>query len=121
MIEWIRESESLPPIAERVLLAHPRQSGEVWDVETVRLLIRHEDVQPRPIEAGKSWPTDYYWARGDRQDGSVLITGNGWWARLDHIPLPPGAEHAYGPAALGGGHYVRQLGDVFIPQQKGPN
>jgi hypothetical protein len=115
MLEWISEAEALPPIAEKVLLAHPRQSGEVWDIETARLLARHEDVRPLPIQPGGQWPTDFYWSRCEH-GSTILVTGNGWWARLDRIVLPPGAEQAYGPAGLGGGHYVRQIGAVFIPQ-----
>jgi hypothetical protein len=112
MISWISESEDLPAIGQRVLLATPRQSGEFWDIETAQLLARHEDVRPVPIRPGDRWPTDYYWGRHGRD--TSLITGNGWWARLDKIPLPPGAAHQI----IRGYHCVVQLGEIFVPQRR---
>src|SRR5262245_54211539 len=94
MIRWISEGQRLPPIGLSVFVAHPRQSGEFWDIKVQCLLCRHEDVIPKPIKAGSRWPTDYYW-RGIRagRDDVHLVTGNSYWALMNEIPLPPGAMH----------------------------
>lgn len=110
-LHWISEENALPRIGQMVLLATPRQARELWDIETATLQARHEDVVARPVKRGSLWPTDYYWGYQGR-GGNSLITGNGWWARLDAIPLPPRAEHA----SHNGYTFVRQIGDVFVQQ-----
>lgn len=112
MLTWISETERLPPVAQKVLLAVPRQCGEFWDLNVAQILIRHEGVMPKPIAKGDRWPVDYYWSR-DKRD-TILITGNAWWALTDKIPLPPGAEHM----TERGFHYVAQPSPVFISQSK---
>lgn len=113
MLKWISEEQALPRIGQTVLLVTPRQRGEFWDIETVTLLARHEDVVARPVKRGSRWATDYYWSRGQSVHDHRLVTGNGWWAYLTTIPLPPGAVHASG----NGYDFVRQVGDVFIRQE----
>ena len=115
MLEWISEGEALPKIGQKILLVHPCQSNEFWKIESAWLMARHEDVVPRPIKAGERWPTDYAWQRGEGGFGSplcLLVTGNGWWASLEGIPLPPGAAHRM----INGYHCVEQTHEVFIPQ-----
>ncbi|MCW5711326.1 hypothetical protein [Shinella sp.] len=116
MLQWISEGEALPRIGQSVLLATPRQTGEFWDLRVARLLVRHEGVFPVPVVAGGDWPTDYYWDRSTSgaRDTS-LVTGNGWWASLKNIPLPPGAAHSGDER---GYNYVRQVGEVFVPKRK---
>lgn len=111
-IEWKSEAEALPDIAETVLLATPRQFGDVWDIRTAKLLISHEGVLPLPVMAGKKWPTNYWWGVGHGNGEPVLVTGNSWWAKLDKIPLPPGAAHATGQM---GDTYIAQPVSVWIP------
>lgn len=95
MLKWISEADELPPIAQRVLLMHPRQSGEFWDLCAAQLLAQYEGVVPRPVPKGSPWPSTYYWAtgRGSHDSTSYLVTGNSWWASFKDLPLPPGAEH----------------------------
>lgn len=112
MIAWISEREALPPVAQQVLLATPRQTSEFWDLAVARLLVRHEGVVPLPVEPGARWPTDYYWQRGQFGRDHSLVTGNGWWALLDQIPLPPGAAHRN----INGFHCLIQTAACFIPQ-----
>jgi len=117
LLRWINEGDELPLIGERVLIAHPRQGGDIWDITTARILARHEDVIALPVKAGDEWPTDYAWSRGSGGFGSIdilLITGNTHWARLDTIALPVGAEHRTGPR---GETYAAQVGDVWIPMR----
>jgi hypothetical protein len=114
-MKWISESEALPPIAQTVLLAHPRQAGEFWDITTARLLVRYEGVVPRPVPKGSRWPAEYWWEAnrgGSAQSYPFLVSGNSWWALLDDIPLPPGAEHR----TESGQHYIVQPELVFVPQ-----
>jgi hypothetical protein len=56
------------------------------------VLVRYEGVVPLPVRKGTRWPVDYFWSDG-RTNSNVLITGNAYWASLDGINLPPGAEH----------------------------
>lgn len=112
MLEWISEADALPPIALPVLFMHPRQSAEFWSVCVAQLLVRHEGVVPQPVKPGSRWPVDFFWSRSISRHDPVLVTGNGWWSPLSHIPLPPGAQHV----GHGAGSYIRQIGDVFIPQ-----
>ena len=109
-MKWISEADELPPIAQSVFYAHPRMSGDFWDISVARILVQYEGVAPRPVKAGHRWPTAYWWSDGS----TTLITGNGWWAKMDDIPLPPGAEHRHAR----GQHYVAQPVPVFIPQSK---
>lgn len=111
---WISESDHLPRVGQMVLFMHPRQAGEFWDIEVKCLLARHEDVMTRAVAAGGQWPTDFHWGNPRSREGTVLVTGNGWWAYMDAIPLPPGAEHR----ADRGWKNVYQTGDVFIPQSR---
>lgn len=118
MLTWISEGERLPMIAQTVLLAKPRQFGEFWDICTARILVRHEGVIPVPVRAGTDWPTDYWWSPAHGRaviDSPTLVTGNSWWAAMDDLPLPPGAEHRRGPL---GGHYFAQPVDVWIGKTK---
>lgn len=93
VLDWISEGEALPIIGQTVIVAHPRQVGEFWDVKIQCILARHEGVLVRPVKAGERWPTDYYWGDIRNQAGTNIITGNSWWAYLDGINLPLGAEH----------------------------
>jgi hypothetical protein len=112
MIKWTSEADELPKVAQKVLLATPRQDGEFWDLQVAQILIRHEGVVPQPVTKGGRWATDYYW--GYDKDGMKLVTGNAWWAPLDTIPLPPGAEHKFER----GYHYVSQPAPIFVAQRK---
>jgi hypothetical protein len=112
-MKWISEAERLPPIAQTVLLAHPRQFGEFWDITTAKLLVHYEGVVPAPVAKGSKWPTTYYWEAnhgGSAQSHPYLVSGNSWWALLDDIPLPPGAEHK----TERGYHYIAQPEPVFV-------
>lgn len=114
-MKWISEADDLPRIAQLVLLAHPRQFSDFWDITTAQLLVRHEGVIPRPVPKGTRWPTEYWWETnrgGSAQSHPFLVSGNSWWALLDDIPLPPGAEHR----TERGYHYVAQPSLVFVPQ-----
>lgn len=92
MLEWISEEERLPIIAQRVLLLSPRQGGEWWDPRIAMILVRHEGVVPHPVRKGEVWPVDFFWNYGGQQQ-TALVTGNAFWASLENINLPPGAEH----------------------------
>lgn len=114
-MKWISEAEQLPPIAQNVLLAVPRQFVEFWDLTTAKLLVQYEGVTPLPISKGQKWPTTYWWERnhgGSIKRHPCLITGNAWWTLLDAIPLPPGAEHR----TERGHHYIAQPSPVFVMQ-----
>jgi hypothetical protein len=115
-MNWVSEAEELPPIAQPILLAAPRQGGEFWDLTTAQLLVQYEGVVPRPVPKGTRWPTTYYWERnlrgGSANSHPILVTGNAWWALLDEIPLPPGAEHR----SERGRHYVVQPQPIFVGQ-----
>lgn len=113
MIKWISEETALPRVAQHVLLATPRQMGEFWDLAVAKLLIQHEDVQPVPVRVGERWPTTFYWSRSQLVRDTCLITGNGWWAAMNGIPLPPGAVHHNSQ----GYDLIQQIGDVFISQR----
>lgn len=106
-MKWISEAEQLPPVAQKVLLAVPRQGGEFWDLKVAQLLIQNEDVTPRPVPPGSRWPTEWYWNSGR---DTTLVTGNSWWALMDDIPLPPGAQHM----TERGFHYIAQPEPVFV-------
>lgn len=112
-MKWISEADQLPPIAQPVLLAHPRQTGEFWDLRVAQLLVHHEGVVPRPIKKGERWATDYFWDASRDGRYTTLVTGNSWWALLDDIPLPPGAEHR----TERGYHYIAQPTPVFVGQK----
>lgn len=114
ILTWISESIALPRIAQDVFLATPRQNGEFWDISIARLLARHEGVHPVPVAAGAEWPTDYYWNRSNNGRDVCLVTGNGWWASMTDIPLPPKAVHK----ATMGFDFIHQVGDVFVPQRR---
>jgi hypothetical protein len=109
-MKWISEAEQLPKIAQEVLLAVPRQGGEFWDLKVAQLLVRHEDVAPHPVKTGSRWPVDWWWSWNRDGGASVLVTGNSWWALLDDIPLPPGAEHKTDR----GFHYIAQPKRVWV-------
>jgi hypothetical protein len=112
-VKWISESEALPPIAQTVLLAHPRQSGEFWDITTAKLLVDYDGVVPLPIAKGSRWPTAYHWETnhgGSVKSHPYLVTGNSWWTLLDDIPLPPGAEHKIDRSY----HYIAQPKPVWV-------
>jgi hypothetical protein len=118
-VKWIREDQALPRIAQPILLAHPRQSGDFWDILTAKLLVRHEDVCPIPKPQG-DWPTEWWWETnrgGSAQSSPILVTGNSWWTHLDDIPpnLPPGAQHVHDAH---GYRYVIQT-EAFWVQKKG--
>lgn len=114
-MKWISEAEALPKIGQTVLFMAPRQFDTCWDISTARLLVRHEDVHPVPVKPGTRWPVEYSWCRGSGPRSDVcLVTGNGWWAALDDIPLPPGAEHVLDHP---GGHYIAQPTPCFIAQK----
>lgn len=112
MLKWISEAEALPPIGQPVLFIDPRQAGEHWDANVACILVDHEAVFPRPVKPGDQWPTQYRWARTYGGDLISLVTGNGWWAWMDEIPLPPGAEHR----KERGQHWIAQPTSVFINQ-----
>lgn len=115
-ITWISEGERLPPIGQPVFLMAPRQSGELWDVSVAMLLVHYEGVNPQPVQAGSRWPTEYHWSRDRSGHDVLLVTGNGWWASMDEIPLPPLAAHRNER----GGHYIAQTGRAFIDQKASP-
>lgn len=104
-LKWISESVGLPRIAQSVLLASPRQSGEFWDLRVASLLVRHEDVVPKPVKAGDPWARYYYWKVDHFGEHNVFLTGNNWWALMNCINLPPGAEHDFD----GMYHYIRAI------------
>ena len=117
MLTWISESERLPMVAQTVLLAMPRQHEEFWDICTARILVRHEAVMPLPVRAGTDWPTDYWWAPSHGRavlDRPTFVSGNNWWAAMDALPLPPGAEHRHGMR----GHYIVQPVNIWIGKAK---
>jgi len=114
LLTWVSEATALPRVGQAVLLATPRQSGEFWDVSAARLLAAYEGVVPRPVAAGSRWPTDYYWGRSNIGRDTCLITGNGWWASMTALPLPPGAAHG----SECGYDYIRQVGECFLPIRK---
>lgn len=117
-MKWISEAEALPKIAQLVLLAHPRQQGEFWDITTAKMLVQYEGVVPVPVAKGSRWPTTYYWESnhgGSFQSHPYLITGNSWWSLLDDISLPPGAEHLMERGYC----YVAQPVSVFVAQESG--
>lgn len=110
MLEWINEGERLPPVGQKVFLAVPSQGADYWTLHVAQLLIRHEDVKPRPISAGGEWPTEYFWGVSRQPGDAVLVTGNGWWASFRDIPLPPLAEHAIDREF----NYVRQTKYAWV-------
>jgi hypothetical protein len=116
MINWISEESALPHVGEVVLRCHPRQFEEFWNMDVAQLLIRHEGVIPIPVPRGSKWPIDYYWCRRGETRSTSLVTGNGWWARFEGLPLPPMAEHRRGRR---GEHYIAQTGEAFIPRAMG--
>lgn len=112
-LEWISEGDNLPIIGNDVLVALPRPLGEFWDVRVGMLLARHEDVVPRPVRPGSQWSVDFYWDFGRAgRDIISLVTGNGWWASLAGLSLPPNARHEN----IRGYDCIVQVGDVFVPQ-----
>ena len=111
-IKWISEADELPHVGETVLLCAPRQHTEFWDIRTACILIRHEGVTPVPVKAGSRWPRDYYWG-ARRGDETTMVTGNSYWARLDAIELPPGAEHR----TERGQHFIAQPNDIWVGQE----
>lgn len=112
-LKWISESEALPPIGQPVLFMDPRQADSFWDIAVAHLAARHEDVRPQPVEPGSVWPTEYHWASDRAGRDITLVTGNGWWARLDGIELPPGANHE----TIRDFHCIAQPKPVFIHQK----
>lgn len=96
MNEWYSEQTKLPRIGERVFICRPREDVDLWDIHVGFLAADHEGVVARPVPTGTKWPTQYYWVFGPVRMGTnytCLITGNGWWAPLSAISLPPGARH----------------------------
>lgn len=118
MLKWISEADALPPIAQPVLLMHPRQSGEFWETEVACILVHHEDVRPKPVKPGDQWPTEYYWAGSRSGDNICLVTGNGFWALMNELPLPPGAEHQSREIFGDRQYWVAQPKPVFIPMRR---
>ncbi len=111
--EWISEGDRLPKIGQNVMIALPDQFASFWRVSVARLLVRHEDVYPMPVQAGSGkWPVDYYWAPPGRGRDTSLITGNGWWAAMDRMNLPPLAGHG----CERGYHFVVQTAPAFTPK-----
>lgn len=92
-LQWISEEERLPIVAQRVLLLSPRQGGGWWDPRLAQILIRYEEVVPHPVRKGDAWPVNFHWSWGGGNTNIALVTGNAWWASLEEINLPPGAEH----------------------------
>lgn len=116
MLDWISEGERLPPIAQKVLLLKPRQGGGWWDPCVAMILVRHEGVAPYPIRKGDRWPVDFFWAHGPGDRSHVLVTGNAFWASLESINLPPGAEHYNGAHS----HAIKQAdGFQYVSQRDG--
>lgn len=113
-LTWVSESAALPLVAQSVLLMTPRRAGEFWNINIACILIRYEGVLPRPVEAGAAWPVDYWWGTGPARE-IVMVTGNGWWAPLSSLPLPPGAEHR----SERGYDYIAQIGEVFVQRAAG--
>ncbi len=116
-MKWISESEALPEIAQVVLLLHPRQSGEFWNLTTAMLLVQYDGVVPVPVAKGARWPTTYFWETnhgGSVKSHPYLVSGNSWWSILDDIPLPTGAEHKNDR----GFHYIAQPVPVFVGQSR---
>lgn len=113
-MNWISEAEQLPPIAQHVLLIHPRQAGEFWDMYVAQLLVQYEGVAPRPVPKGSKWPSAYYWQTGRNRDNMLLVTGNSYWALFDGLPLPPGAKHVTDREF----HYIAQSDPVWVGQSR---
>lgn len=113
-MRWISEAEALPPVAQKILLAHPRQTGEFWDLCTAQLLIQYEGVAPVPVKRGDRWPTTYWWSASKDTGATYLVTGNSWWTLLDTIPLPPGAMHKLDREF----HYIAQPELVWVGQKQ---
>jgi hypothetical protein len=118
MLKWISEADALPPIAQPVFLMTPRQSGDFWDMSVACILVDYEGVRPRPIKPGDQWPTTYRWGRTYGGDLISLVTGNAWWALMNEIPLPPGAEHASRVAFGDRQHWFAQPKPVFVGQKR---
>ncbi|MFT5949661.1 MAG: hypothetical protein ACI807_003947 [Paracoccaceae bacterium] len=115
--EWVSENEDLPAVGQVVFLASPDQFAEFWRFDVAQLLVRHEGVYPTPVQAGcGTWPVDYYWCVRGQARATSLVTGNGWWAPMDRMSLPPRAEHK----KERGYSFVEQVGPVFIPKD-GPS
>ena len=92
-MNWTSEREALPPIAQDVLLAYPRQFNEFWDFSVSRILVRHEDVMLElPVE-GERASTGFWWEGGGKGRDMILVTGRAWGAPLTGLTLPPGAMH----------------------------
>lgn len=109
-MKWISEADSLPKIAQKVLLAVPRQEGGFWDIKAAQLLVRHEGVAPQPVKKGSQWPTHFWWDSSPNGADQTLVTGNSWWMPMDDMPLPPGAEHMRDR----GFHYISQPNRVWV-------
>lgn len=92
-MEWIRESDALPLIAQDVLLAQPAGYDKFWKIHVARILVRHEGVCPMPVNIGDDMPSEFWWARGEGRESSLLLSGKNWWASLTGLKLPPGAIH----------------------------
>src|ERR1700677_4775989 len=105
-IEWISEADRLPRIGQDVLVlvATPCKMGDFWDIRVGSLLVRHEDVVPLPVKPGDQWPVDFHWSFDQ------LVTGNGWWASMTALPLPPNAKHE----TIRGYHCIVQVGEAFV-------
>jgi hypothetical protein len=116
--EWVSESEGLPTVGQVIFRASPDQFGDYWRFDVAQLLVRHEGVCPAPVQAGcGKWPVDYYWCVRGQARATSLVTGNGWWAPMDRMRLPPRAEHK----AERGYSFVAQTGQVFIPKDGAPD
>ena len=116
MINWISEENSLPMSGQTIIHASPRMRDEFWNIRIRTLLIRFEGVIPLPVPKGsKNWPTEYYW--GDPYNGknTSLITGNGYWANLTDLTLPPNTEIFNGSC---GDKYIvgKNRECLFVPQ-----
>lgn len=112
-MKWISEVEALPPAGQPVFYMAPRQADTFWDVKVARLHIRYDGARIRPVKPGDEWPTDFWWSMDHFNSETGLVTGNGWWAWMDDIPLPPGAEHRRERDQ----HYIAQIGNVFVSQR----
>lgn len=72
---------------------------------------------PHPVRKGELWPTEFYWSYGTQQQ-TCLVTGNAYWASLDSINLPPGAEHYRDKVS----HAIKQVdGLEFVVPARGPD